>query len=58
MRRDQQDLKTREQKRKPEDAKKIRGTVHGNNKNKGMSQVQDEMVKLKHHDWQELLRLW
>ena len=34
LRKDQQELKTREQKRKAEDAKRIRGIVHENNKNK------------------------
>ena len=57
LRKDQQELMTQEQKRKAEDAKRIRGIVHENNKNKRMGQVQDEMVKLVHHDEQELLSL-
>ena len=36
----------------------IRGIAHENNKNKGASHVQDEMVNLMHHDEQELLSLW
>ena len=50
LREDWQELKTREQKRKAEDAKRIRWIVHENNKNNRMSQVQDEMGKLTHHD--------
>ena len=55
---DQQELKTREQKRRAEDAKRIRGIVHENNENERMSQMQYEMVKLMRHDEQELLSLW
>ena len=58
QRRDQQELKTREQKRKAEDAKRIRGIVHENNKNKRMSHVQNEIWKLVHHDEHELLSVW
>ena len=36
-------LKTREQKRKAEDAKRIRGIVHENNEKKRLSHVQNEM---------------
>ena len=54
---DQQELKTREQK-KAKDAKRTRGTVHENDKNKGTSHVQDEVEKLMHDDEQELLSLW
>ena len=48
----------REQKRKAEDAKMIRGIVHENNKNKGLSHVQNEMEELMRHDEQELLCVW
>ena len=48
----------RQQKKKVEDATRIRGIVRENDKNKGTSLVQDEMVKLMHHDEQELLSLW
>ena len=41
LREDKQELKTREQKRKAKDAKKIRGIAH---ENKGTSHVQDEKV--------------
>ena len=54
LRKDQQELKTREQRRKAKDAKRIRGIVHGNNKNKRMS----HLGKLMHHDEKELLSVW
>ena len=54
-REDEQEWKTREQKKKAKDAKRIRGIVHENDKWKGTSHVQDERVKLMHHDEQELL---
>ena len=56
LREDEQELKTREQK-KAKDAKSIRGIV-SENKNKGTSHVQDEMENLMHHDEQALLSLW
>ena len=46
LKEDQQELRMREQKRKAEDAKRIRGIVHENNKNKRLSHVQNEMGKL------------
>ena len=58
LRKDQQERNTQEQKRKAEDAKRIRGIVHENNNSKGTSHVQDEMEKFVHHDEQELLSLW
>ena len=58
LREDDEGLETHEQKKKTEDAKRIRGIVHDNNKNKRTSHVQDEMVKLMHHDEQELVSLW
>ena len=58
MRQDQEGLETHEQRRKTEDAKRIRGTVHDNNKNKRLSRVQNETVNLMHHDEQELLSVW
>ena len=39
LRKDKQELKTREPKEKAEDAKRIRGIVHENNKKKRMSHV-------------------
>ena len=45
-------------KRKSEDAKRIRGIVHENDKNKRLSHVQYEMGKLMHHGEQELLSVW
>ena len=47
----------REQKNKAKDAKRIRGSVHETGKSKRSSHVQDEMVKLMHHDEQDLLSL-
>ena len=41
-----------------EDAKRIRRIVHENDKNKGLSHVQNEMGRLMHHDEQELLSVW
>ena len=58
LREDQQELKTREQKKKAKGAKRIFGIVHENEKSKGTSHVQDEMEKLMYHDEQELLSLW
>ena len=55
---DQQELETREKKRKMEDAKRIRRIVHENNKNKQLSHVQSGMGGLVHHDGQELLSMW
>ena len=55
---DQQELKMREQKKKAKVVKRIGGIVHENDKNKRTSHVQDEMVKIMHHDEQELLSLW
>ena len=51
---DQQELETREHQRKVEGAKKIRRIVHENDKNKGLSHVQNEIGRLMHHDEQEL----
>ena len=55
LREDKQELKTREQKKKAKDAKRIRGIVH---ENKRKNHVQDEVEKLMHHDEQELLSVW
>ena len=52
---DQQELETREKKRKVEDVKRIRRSVRESNKNQDLSHVQSEMGKLMHHDEQELL---
>ena len=58
LRENQQELQMQEQKKKAKDAKRIRGIVHENDKSKGASHVHHEMVKLMHHDEQELLSLW
>ena len=55
---DQQELKTREQKKKAKDGRRIRRIVHENDRSEGTGHVQDEMEKLMHHDGQELLSLW
>ena len=44
--------------RKVEDAKRIRRIVLENDKNKGLSHVQNEMGRLMRHDEQELLSVW
>ena len=49
LREDQEGLETHEQKRKTEDAKRRRGIVHDNNKNKRLSCVQHEMGNIVHH---------
>ena len=41
-----------------EDAKRIRRIVREKDKNKDLSQVQNEMGRLMHHDEQELLIVW
>ena len=58
LRENQQELKTRELKKKAKDAKRIRGIVHENDKGNGISHVHIKMKKLMHHDEQELLSLW
>ena len=58
VREDKQELKTREQKKKAKDAKRIRGIVHENDKSKRANHVQEEMEKPIHHDEQALLSLW
>ena len=58
LREDPVELEMREQKRKTEDAKRIRGAVHEKNKNKKLSRAQNEMGNLTHHDEQELLSVW
>ena len=58
LREDQEGLQTHEQKRRTEDAKRIRGRVHDNNKNKRLCRVQHDLGNLMHHDEQELLSLW
>ena len=57
LREEQQELEMREQKKKAKDAKRTRGIDHENDKSKGTRHVQ-EMVKLMHHEEQELLSLW
>ena len=58
LRENQQELQMQEQKNKAKDAKIIRGIVHEHDKSKRTSHVQHEMVKLMHHDEQELLSFW
>ena len=58
LKEDEQELKKREQRRKARDAKRTRGIVHENDRKKRASSAYDEMVKLMHHDGQELLSLW
>ena len=58
LKEDQQELETREKKRKVEDVKRIRRIVRENDKNKDLSHVQNEMGKLMHHDEQELFSVW
>ena len=50
LKEDQQELETREHQRKAENAKRICRIVHENDKNKGLSHVQNEMGRLMHHD--------
>ena len=38
--------------------RRIRRIVHENDKNKGLSHVQNEMGRLMHHAEQELLSVW
>ena len=52
---DQQELETREKKRKVEDVQRIRRMVHEKDKSKRLSHMQNEMERLMHHDEQELL---
>ena len=58
LREDQEGLETHEQKRKTEDAKRIRGIDHENNKNKGLIRVQNEKVNFMRHGEQELFSVW
>ena len=58
LKEDQQEPETREHQWMVEDAKRIRRIVHENDKNKGLSHVQNEMGRLMHHDEQELLSVW
>ena len=58
FREDQQDLKTREQKRKAEVQRGYAGLLMKMTGTKRTSHVQDEMRKLMHHDEQDLLSLW
>ena len=58
LKEDQQELETREKKRKVEDAKRIHRIVRENDNNKDLSHVQSEMGKPMHHDEQELLSVW
>ena len=55
MKEDQQELETREKKRK---VKRIRRIVRESDRSKGLSHVQNEMGRLMHHDEQELLSVW
>ena len=57
LRKDEQELKTREQEKKAKDAKWIRGIVQEDDNNKGTGHVHGETEKLMHHDEEELLSL-
>ena len=50
-------MRTREQRKKAKNAKRIRGISHQNDRNKGASRAHDEMEQLMRHDEQELLSL-
>ena len=58
LREDQQELKTREHKKKAQTAKGYASLFMKTTPNKGTTHVQDEMWKLMHHDEQELLSVW
>ena len=58
LKEDRQELETREHQMKVEDARRICRILHENEKNKGLSHVQNEMGRLMHHDEQELLSVW
>ena len=58
LKENQEELKTREQKKRATYAKRKRGIVHENDKNKGTSHVQNELGKHMHQDEQELLSAW
>ena len=55
LKEDQQELETREQKRKVEDVQRIRRMVHEHDRSKRQSHMQNDMGRLMHHDGQELL---
>ena len=58
LKEDQQELETREKKKKVEDVQRIRRMVHESDKSKRLSHMQNEMGRLMHHDEQELLSVW
>ena len=58
LKEDQQELETREKKRKVKDVQRIRRMVLENDKSKRLSHMQNEMGRLMHHDEQELLSVW
>ena len=58
LKEDQQELETREKKRKVDDMQRIRRMVHKNDKSKRRSHMQNEMGRLMHYDEQELLSVW
>ena len=58
LKKDEQELMTRERRKKAKDAQKIRGSVHENDQRKGTIHAHDEMAKLMRHEEQELLSLW
>ena len=51
-------METREKKRKVEDVQRIHRMVHGNDKNKRLNHMQNEMGRLMQHDEQDLLSVW
>ena len=57
LKKDEQELMTRERRKKAKDAQKIRGSVHENDQRKGTIHAHDEMAKLMRHEEQELVSL-
>ena len=58
LKQDKQELETREQRKRAEDANRICSIIHENAENKGLSLVEAKMGKLMHQDEQELLNAW
>ena len=58
LKKDKQELEMREQRKRAEDANRIRSIIHENAENKGLNLVVAEMEKLMHQDEQELLSAW
>ena len=58
LRADEQELEVWEQKKQSNGAKRMRGVVHDNDKNKGTHHLQYEMGKFMRHDEQAVFSLW